>query len=141
MAELQFYPQHPSSLKTLRIETTDMPLLKQDKPISAKELCDAFAQDPEEFFSRYVDKRFEVTGVVKKIGPDIHNEPSLELSDCIDGQTYTLAIFPSEKLYAGVQPGDTVVIRSNYLVMSNLFGLVMKHSELVFKDCDYREKV
>lgn len=131
VTELQFYPRHPSSLKTLRIETTNMPILKQEKPFAAKELWAEFMHDQETFFARYTDKRFEVMGVVKKTGPDIHNKPSIELSDRLDGQTYILAIFPSERQYDGVQIGDSVVIRSNYLVMSNWYGLVMKHSEIV----------
>ena len=131
MEELQFYPKHPSALKTLRIEKTNMPILKQDKPFYVKNLCKEFAMDQKAFFSKYVDKRFEVMGVVKKIGLDIHNKPSMELSDCEVGDTYALAIFPSADQYKGVKVGDFVAIRANYLVMSNLFGLVMKHSELV----------
>lgn len=30
-----------------------------------------------------------------------------------------------------VKVGDTVVVRANYLVMSNLLGIVMKYSELL----------
>ena len=33
--------------------------------------------------------------------------------------------------YSKVAVGDTVVVRANYLVMTNRIGIVMKHSELV----------
>lgn len=129
--ELTFYPKHPSGMKTNQIETTAMPILKQAAPFAVKMLCDAFAADAESFFGKYVDKRFEVTGVAKKVGPDIHNKPSIELSDRVDGQTYALVIFPTDEHYHKVEVGDTVVVRANYLVMSNHYGTVMKFSELV----------
>lgn len=78
-----------------------------------------------------MDKRFEVTGIAKKIGPDVHNKPSIELSDRADGKTYALVIFPTDDHYSKVAVGDKVTVRANYLVMSNLFCTVMKFSELV----------
>lgn len=128
---LTFYPQHPSDAKTHQIETSAMPALAQDAPFSVKTLCDEFSADAERFYATYVDKRFEVTGVAKKVGPDIHNKPSIELSDCATGQTYALVIFPTDDHYRRVAVGDTVVVRANYLVMSNHYGTVMKFSELV----------
>lgn len=129
--ELEFYPKHPSGMKTHKIETKPMPVLKQDAPFSVKSLNDEFLTDTEKFFDTYMDKRFEVTGVATKIGPDIHNKPSIEISDSVDGKCYTLCIFPSDDFYSQVSVGDTVTVRANYLVMSNHFGLVMKYSELV----------
>lgn len=129
--ELRFYPRHPSSVKTHKIETTAMPLLEQEEPFHVKRLYDEFTTDAIRFFARYVDKRFEVTGVAKKVGPDIHNKPSIEISDCIDGQTFALVIFPTAEHYSRVEVGDTVVVRANYLVMSNHYGTVMKYSELL----------
>lgn len=129
--ELKFYPKHPSNLKTLRIETAAMPALEQTAPFAAKVLYDEFTADADSFFAKYVDKRFEVTGVAKKVGPDIHNKPSIEISDRADGQTYALVIFPTDKHYSQVAVGDRVVVRANYLVMSNHYGTVMKFSELV----------
>lgn len=131
MKELTFYPQHPSGMKTHEIETTAMPILPQDAPFAVKTLCDAFDADAERFYAQYVDKRFAVTGVAKKVGPDIHNKPSIEISDSVSGQTYVLVIFPTDDFYSQVAVGDTVVVRANYLVMSNHYGLVMKFSELV----------
>lgn len=129
--ELEFYPEHPSGEKTHRIETTPMPLLMQDAPFEVKTLCDELNSDLDKALAIYENKRFEVTGVVKKIGPDIHNKPSIELSDSIDGECFSLCIFPNNDFYNKVSVGDTVTIRANYLVMSNWFGIVMKHSEII----------
>lgn len=129
--ELRFYPKHPSDRKTHQIETTEMPTLQQDRPFEVKTLYEEFKADEDSFFARYVDKRFEVTGIAKKVGPDIHNKPSIEISDCVDGQTFALVIFPTNDHYSKVKVGDMVVVRANYLVMSNHFGTVMKYSELV----------
>ncbi len=128
---LEFYPKHPSNLKTLRIETSAMPILSQDAPFEAKTLYEEFLNDADSFYAKYVDKRFCVTGIAKKVGPDIHNKPSIEISDSVDGRTYALVIFPTDAHYSKVSVGDTVTVRANYLVMSNLFGIVMKYSELV----------
>ncbi len=129
--ELKFYPKHPSGAKTHQIETTAMPALEQEAPFCVKTLYDEFSADADSFFAKYVDKRFEITGIAKKIGPDIHNKPSIEISDSMDGQTYALVIFPTDDHYSKVEVGDTVIVRANYLVMSNQYGTVMKYSELV----------
>lgn len=128
---LKFYPKHPSGIKTHKIETSPMPILEQDAPFDVKTLNDEFKSDNQKFFDTYVDHRFEVTGVAKKIGPDIHNKSSIEISDSVSGQTYALVIFRTDDHYSKVNSGDTVVVRANYLVMSNHYGLVMKYSELV----------
>lgn len=129
--ELKFYPKHPTGEKTHQIETTAMPILQQDAPFDVKTLCDEFAANADSFFAKYVDHRFEVTGIANKIGPDIHSKPSIELSNRANGQTYALVIFPTDDHYRKVDVGDTVTVRANYLVMSNHYGTVMKFSELV----------
>lgn len=129
--ELNFYPKHPSGMKTHKIETTPMPILAQTAPFDVKALYAEYAADADAFLGRYVDKRFEVTGIARKVGPDVHNKPSIEISDRVDGQTYALVIFPTDDHYSKVAVGDTVTVRANYLVMSNLFGTVMKFSELL----------
>lgn len=129
--ELRFYPAHPSSAKTHQIETTAMPVLEQSAPFDVKTLCEEFATDKTAFFAKYLDKRFQVTGIAKKVGPDIHNKPSIEISDSANGQTYALVIFPTDDHYKKVSVGDKVVVRANYLVMSNNYGTVMKFSELL----------
>ncbi len=129
--ELKFYPAHPSNEKTHRIETTPMPLKAQSAPYAVKELADAFRTDLNAALAEYQDQRFEVTGVAIKVGPDIHHKPSIELSDGVGGACHALCIFPTDAHYSKVAVGDTVIVRANYLVMSNLFGVVMKYSELV----------
>lgn len=129
--KLKFYPKHPSDLKTARIETRPMPILSQNESFDAKALFEEFCENSDEFFAHYVDKRFCITGIAKKVGPDIHNKPSIELSDTASGKTYALVIFPTDEHYGRVQVGNTVTVCANYLVMSNLFGTVMKYSELV----------
>ena len=128
---LTFYPRHPSDAKTYQIETTPMPLLAQDAPFDVKSLAAAFRVDLPGALKRYEDRRFEVTGIAVKVGPDVHHKPSIELSDCAGGTTCALTIFPTEDHYSRVSVGDRVTVRANYLVFSNWFGVVMKHSELV----------
>lgn len=131
MSTLKFYPEHPTDEKTHLIETTKMPLLEQDKPFDVVTLYEEYHNDSQVFFENYLDKRFMVEGIANKVGPDIHNKPSIELSDKIGGKIYGLVIFPSEDHYKKVKVGDKVVVLSNYLVMSNSYGIVMKNSELV----------
>lgn len=128
---LEFYPEHPSNLKTWKIETTDMPLLAQTDPFDVAALHQEFIDDLNGALSIYEDKRFEVIGYAIKVGPDVHNKPSIEISDCADGECHALCIFPSDDFYSQVSVGDKVVVRANYLVLSNWFGVVMKHSELI----------
>ncbi len=129
--ELAFFPAHPSAEKTHRIETTPMPIKEQSAPYAVRVLADEFRRDLSAALSEYQDKRFEVTGVAIKVGPDIHHKPSIEISDRADGPCHALCIFPTEDHYSKVSAGDTVTVRANYLVMSNQFGVVMKFSELV----------
>lgn len=129
--ELRFYPAHPSGEQTRLIETTPMPRKEQDAPYAAKALADTFRADLNAALAEYQGTRFEVTGVAIKVGPDIHSKPSIELSDSMDGSCQVLCVFPNEAHYSQVSAGDTVVVRGNYLVMSNQFGVVLKFSELV----------
>lgn len=129
--ELKFYPAHPSDERTHQIETTPMPMKEQAAPYAVKALADEFRTDLSKALTEYQGKRFEVTGVAIKVGPDVHNKPSIEISDCAGGQCQALCIFPNEDHYSKVSVGDTVTVCANYLVMSNLFGVVMKFSELV----------
>lgn len=131
---LTFYPKHPSNMKTLVIETRPMPILPQEAPFAVKALYDSFQEDLNAALKIYEDKRFEVTGIATKVGPDIHNKPSIELSSAKDGECFALCIFPTDDHYSKVAIGDTVTVRGNYLVFSNWFGVVMKHCQLVFVD-------
>ncbi len=128
---LIFYPKHPSPWKTHKIETKPMSILPQDAPFDAKTLVDTFKTDFNGALAVYEDKRFEITGIAVKVGTDIHNKPSIEISDCAGGQTYALTIFQTDDHYRKVSVGDKVTVLGNYLVFCNWFGVVMKHSELV----------
>lgn len=129
--ELTFYPEHPSGIKTHKIETSAMPALSQYAPFDVKTLCLELQNDLDSALAIYEDKRFEVTGVAIKIGPDVHNKPAIEISDKADGRCYALCIFPTSDFYEEASVGDIVTVRANYLVLSNWFGVVMKYSELV----------
>ena len=128
--ELIFIPSHPSSMKTYEIETKDSVYLKQTSPINSEELYNDFINAFDSSLKKYKDKRFEVTGIAIKVGPDIHNKPSIEISSNIDGRCHILCVFPKDDIYNKVSVGDSVIIRGNYLVMSNWYGIVLKKCEL-----------
>ena len=127
-----FYPCHPSPGKTHQIQSTPSPLLEgQDAPFGAAYLCKCFEEDPEGSLARFQDKRFDVTGVVIWTGFDPHGLPAVQLSDKAGGVCCAHCIFPREDILQMLKPGDRPVIRSNYLVLSRRFGVVMKFSELI----------
>ncbi len=128
--ELIFIPKHPSSIKTYKIEKKDSVSLKQNAPINSEDLYNEFISDFDNSFDKYRDKRFDVTGVVIKVGPDIHNKPSVELSSGVNERCHVLCVFPSDDIYSKVSVGDKVIVRGNYLVMSNWYGIVLKKCEL-----------
>lgn len=129
--QLVYYTEHPSNVKTFFIESFPMKELGQEEPFEIKSLCGEFQSDVGSAYNKYLDKRFEVTGVVKTVGPDVHNKPSIELADKEGGECYALCIFPTDDIYDMVKVGDTVTVRANFLVMTNWYGVVMKHSEIV----------
>ena len=127
-----FYPCHPSPEKTHQIQSTPSPMLEgQAAPFEASWLRNAFEADPEGSLAIYQDKRFDVTGIAIWVGLDPHNLPAVQLSDEVGGQCFAHCIFPQDDILTQVKPGDRVVIRSNYLVLSRRFGVVMKFSELL----------
>ena len=109
----------------------DFPMVKQARPFEAKGLFTQFCEHFDEALQMCRDKRFEVTGIVSKIGPDIHGKPSIELSDHLGGQCYVLFVFASEEDYKNVREGDILVCRGNYLGVTNEFGVVMKRSQVI----------
>ena len=130
-----FYPCHPSPEKTHQIQSTPSPMLEdQSAPFEVKALRGSFDADPVGSLARYQDKRFDVTGVAIWVGLDPHNLPTVQLSDSAKGPCYAHCIFPDGKVLNQVKPGDRVVIRSNYLVLSRRFGVVMKFSRLLSID-------
>ena len=130
-----FYPCHPSPEKTHQIQSAPSPMLAgQEAPFEAAELRRRFDSDPEGTLTLCQDKRFDVAGVAVWVGRDPHGLPAVQLSDGVDGACFAHCIFPGEDILEQVRPGDRVVIRSNYLVLSRRFGVVMKYSELRTKD-------
>lgn len=128
--ELIFIPEHPSSIKTHEIETEDSILLEQTEPIKSDVLYNNFINDFDNSLNTYKDKRFEVTGTAIKVGPDIHNKPSVEISSNVEERCHILCVFPNENIYNKVSIGDKVTVKGNYLVMSNWYGIVLKKCEL-----------
>ena len=128
---IEFYPAHPSDEKTHQLETQDCPVLRQSAPIASVELYDLFCSDFDHALEVYEDKRFEVSGTAIRVGLDGHHKPSVQLSDCVDGKCHVLCVFPTEDVLTEVVEGDKVVIRGNYLVLCNLYGIVIKKCEVV----------
>lgn len=127
-----FYPCHPSPERTHQIQTAPSPRLEgQTEPFDAVRLRRDFDRDPEGTLALCQDKRFDVTGVVIWAGLDPHRLPTVQLSDSADGPCCAHCIFPGEEILGQVKVGDRVVIRSNYLVLSRRFGVVMKYSRLL----------
>lgn len=125
------YPKQPEREKMHQIEFELLPLLSQTTPIDAKELYMSFDEDLEVAEGKYAYYRFEVSGIASKVQLDVHNKPSIELSDEVGGKCYALCIFNSDEIFSKVSAGDRVVCRGNYLVASSLFGIVMKNNEVV----------
>ena len=130
-----FYPCHPSPERTRQIQSGPSPMLeKQETPFDAADLRKAFDRDPEGTLALCQDKRFDVAGTVIWAGLDPHDLPTVQLSDGLDGACCAHCIFPQDDILEQVKPGDRVVIRSNYLVLSRRFGVVMKFSQLLSRD-------
>ena len=129
--QLTDYPKQPAGEKMYELEFGDSPLLAQTAPIDAKELYFSFDEDLKAAEEKYAYYRFEVSGIATKVGPDVHNKPSIELSDEVGGKCYVLCVFNSDEIYGKVSVGDHVVCRGNFLIASSLFGIVLKNSEVV----------
>ena len=112
-------------------ETHDCPVFVQDAPLDAAAVYREFTEQYEAAAETYYEKRVEMTGVVRKIGPDIHNKPSIELSDRVDGRCYALFIFENDEFYGRISVGDTMTCRGNFLRAREPFGAVLKKSEFV----------
>lgn len=112
-------------------EKNDCPIFAQDEPLDAKAVYEEFIEQYEIAAEKYYEKRVTMIGVARKIGPDIHGKPSIELSDGVDGRCYALYIFEKDDFYSKVSVGDTVVCRGNFLRAREPFGAVLKKSELL----------
>ena len=114
-----------------QLEFGESPFLAQNAPFDAKEVYFSFDEDLKAAEEKYAYYRFEVSGIASKVGPDVHNKPSIELSDEVGGKCYVLCVFNSNEIYGKVSVGDHVVCRGNYLIASSLYGIVLKNAEVV----------
>ena len=128
--QLTDYPEQPTGEKMHQLEFGESPLLAQNAPFDAKELYFSFDEDLKAAEEKYAYYRFEVSGIAGKVGPDVHNKPSIELSDEVGGKCYVLCVFNSNEIYGKVSVGDHVVCRGNYLIASSLYGIVLKMRRL-----------
>lgn len=126
-----FYPERPSDETIIRSSTTISSRLPQEAPFDVKRLRMEFDKDLPGALETYHDRRFEITGIVSKVGADYHSTPGFVLSDSVDGENCAVCGFQNSEVYDRISIGDRVVVRGNYLVLSNWFGLVMKNCELV----------
>ena len=105
---LEFYPKHPSPIKTHKIQTSPMPMLEgQTAPFDATELCAKFENDLNGCLALYEDKRFDVTGIAIWVGRDIHDLPTVQLSDKVDGKCCSHCIFPKADILEQVRKFET----------------------------------
>lgn len=112
-----------------RIQQEFMPLMPQDAPFEAKKLHADFCADRSKCEAEYFLKRQRVTGVVMWMGEDIHNKPSIQLSDKADGDCYVHCVLAKAD-YSDVKIGDTIVCQGNFLECHQEFGVVLKMSTI-----------
>ena len=122
------FNRKPTNEEIRRVEFAPCPLIEQSAAFEAKDLYHSFYTD-QSLLEKYVEKRMQVTGIVKKFGLDVHNLPSVELSDSVDGQTYAMCISHDKALMEDIEIGDKIVIEGNYLIMSTALGVIFKYSE------------
>ncbi|MBD5134265.1 MAG: hypothetical protein HDT38_07345, partial [Clostridiales bacterium] len=104
--QLQNYSKQPAEEDMRQIEFGYLPVLPQAAPADANELYEAFDSDLAVSEKMYAGHRFEVVGVASKVGPDVHNKPSIELSDETGGKCFVLCVFNSEEFYGRVTAGE-----------------------------------
>ena len=104
--------------------------------VSAVDLFNTAKQDVEGTARKYADGPLTVRGVAVTVGPDIHNLPSIGLSDRDGGAVYAHCVL-DEGDASGlnrVKTGQEVVIRGSYLLFST--GEVFGNDEMVvLKQC------
>lgn len=113
-----------------KIHEVFMPLTEQDVLFDAKQLHADFCADRAKCEAEYFLKRQTVKGVVMWMGNDIHNKPSIQLSDKADGDCYVHCVL-AKKDYGDVKVGDEITMQGNFLECHPEFGVVLKMSEVV----------
>lgn len=112
-------------------EQNDCDALQQKEPLDPAAVYNAFIDDYDHAKTVYLEKRAELKGIVNRIGPDIHNKPSIELTDQIGNRCYALFVFADDSFARSVSEGDEVVLRGNLLNAREPFGLTVKKCEIV----------
>ncbi len=112
-------------------------LASEGAVVSAAGLFEAARKDVEGTARKYADGPVTVRGIAVSVGPDIHNLPSVGLSDRAGGTVYVHCVLPDgdfSKL-EGVKAGQEVMLRGNYLLFST--GEVFGNDEMVvLKQCE-----
>ena len=127
---LQDYPNEPKGERMRQIEFEIMPALQQEKAVNAVALYREFETDDDLAQQKYAYYRLDTEGIASKVQRDVHNKPSIELSDRVNGKCYVLCVFNDPSILDAVKPGEHVLIRGNYLAASSLYGVILKNSEL-----------
>lgn len=113
-------------------------LASGDDVISATDLFEAAKKDPAGTARKYEGSPVSVKGIAVSVGPDIHDLPSVALSDKAGGMVYVHCVLPDGDFakLEGVEAGQEVALRGNYLLFSTgeVFGndemVVLKHCEI-----------
>lgn len=107
--------------------------------VSAAGLFEAAKKDPAGTARKYEGGPVSVRGVAVTVGPDIHDLPSIGLSDRAGSPVYVHCVLPDGDFakLGGVKAGQEVTLRGNYLLFSTgeAFGndemVVLKQCEIV----------
>ena len=132
-------PRRPGSQEEMKARMERVKYLEEHdaeryigaEPVDVKTVYDAFLTEYDAAKEQYLEKRIILTGVVSRIGPDIWDVPSLELSDSSDGRCYGLIVFFTDEIYEKVKVGDTVTVLGNLLSVREPYGPVVKKCELM----------
>ncbi len=99
------------------------------KPV--KDLYDEFKPDVQSVSKKYEGADITVTGVVTYKGPDIHNTPSIELSDVSGGKSYVLVVVNSSSQLDEVAVGETVTMSGNFHIFGSDDWVVLKQGVIL----------
>ncbi len=117
---------------SLNAQTTkSMETEKQNSPIAAKELYDAFAKDKAQAEKEYRLQTMKISGFVTYVGPDPYTLPSIELSEKKGGKSRVLCVLPFSDYFQlrRVSKGNEVVMEGE------VRSLYEKDQTIVVKEC------
>ncbi len=117
---------------SLNAQTTkSMETEKQNSPIAAKVLYDAFAKDKAQAEKKYRNQTMKISGFVTYSGPDPYTLPSIELSEKKGGKSRVLCVlsFSDYLQLRRVSKGNEVVMEGE------VRSLYEKGQTIVVKEC------